>query len=335
MAEQTLAESKEINELLTRLIENLTKATDKNEGLLESIESSEVRSSGAETGVLRNLRARLAATHAPNAALRRDLKTFSDIFQQRYTNLDQAAKSVESVSLDLKVKQKALEEELLALQASKESHEQGKTEWKDKLEAARKEILEQDDRLTVLSEQLAGAKTALEKRTNDLASERIAFEEEKLLTKTDTNTIAASEASELQEKLREQILKNVELENALLKAELSLHHTVERVNQLTATNERLQRDLMQSRQTSTRTLKQFERKTVDGKLMYTYRRSFIFFPRVANKKLAQMNSELVQAHEQTKRFQEVLGMERRKQKSLKVCYAHNHRDYLYYVVTSM
>jgi len=31
-----------------------------------------------------------------------------------------------------------------------------------------------------------------------------------------------------------------------------------------------------------------------------------------------MNSELVKAHEQTKRFQEVLGMERRKQKSLKV-----------------
>ena len=270
MAEQTLAESKEINELLTRLVENLTKATDKNEGLLESIESSEVRSSGAETGVLRNLRARLAATHAPNAALRRDLKTFSDIFQQRYTDLDQAAKSAESINLNLKVKQKALEEELLALQGSKESHEQEKTEWKNKLEAARKEILEQDDRLTVLSEQLAGAKIALEKRTNDLASERIAFEEEKLLSKTETKAIAASEASELQEKLREQILKNVELENALLKAELSLHHTVEKVNQLTVTNERLQRELMQSRQTSTRTLKQFERKTVDGKFMHTY-----------------------------------------------------------------
>jgi len=33
-----------------------------------------------------------------------------------------------------------------------------------------------------------------------------------------------------------------------------------------------------------------------------------------------MNSELVKAHEQTKRFQEVLGMEQRKQKSLKVRY---------------
>lgn len=262
-AEKTLCESKEVSELLLRLIENLTKAIDKNEGLLETIESSEIRSSGAETGVLRNLRARLAATHAPNSALRRDFKTFSEIFHQRYNDLDRAAKDVEKVSLDLKSKQKSLEEELIALQASKESHEKEKAEWKEKLELARKEILEQDDRLTVLSQQLAGAKNVLDKRTNDLASERIAFEEERLLTKTDAN-IANSEAAELQQRLREQILKNVELENALLKAELGLHQTVERVNQLTTTNERLQRDLIQARQTSTRAVKQFERKTVDG-----------------------------------------------------------------------
>ena len=31
-----------------------------------------------------------------------------------------------------------------------------------------------------------------------------------------------------------------------------------------------------------------------------------------------MNTELAKAHEQTKRFQEVLGLERRKQKSLRV-----------------
>lgn len=262
-AEKTLAESKEVSELLHRLIENLTKAIDKNEGLLESIESSEIRSSGAETGVLRNLRARLAATHAPNSALRRDFKTFSEVFHNRYNDLDQTAKSVEKINLDLKLKQKSLEEELTALQASKEAHEKEKIDWKEKLELARKEILEQDGRLTVLSQQLAGAKNALEKRTNDLATERIAFEEERLLTKTDTN-IANSEAAELQQKLREQILKNVELENALLKAELGLHQTVERVNQLTMTNERLQRELTQSRQATTRAVKQFERKTVDG-----------------------------------------------------------------------
>ena len=264
-AEKTLAESKEVSELLLRLIENLAKAIDKNEGLLESIESSEVRSSGAESGVLRNLRARLAATHAPNAALRRDLKTFSGTFQQRYNDLDQTAKSVEAINLDLKLKQKSLGEELIALQDSKESHEKEKTDWKEKLELARKEILEQDDRLTVLSQQLSGTKNALERRTNDLATERIAFEEERLLTKTDT-TIANSEAAELQQRLREQILKNVELENSLLKAELGLHQTVERLNQLTITNERLQRDLVQSRQATTRAVKQFERKTVDGNL---------------------------------------------------------------------
>lgn len=264
-AEKTLSESKEVSELLIRLTENLTKAIDKNESLLESIESSELRSSGAETVVLRNLRARLAATHAPNAALRRDFKTFADIFQQRYNDLDRTAKNVEKIDLDLKLKQKSLEEELIALQASRESHEKEKVDWKEKLEVARKEILEQDDRLTVLAQQLTGAKTALDKRTNDLASDRIAFEEEKLLMKTDTNVVTDSEAVELQQNLRGQILKNVELENNLLKAELSLHRTVEKVNQLTTTNERLQRDLMQSQQTTTRAVKQFERKTVEGK----------------------------------------------------------------------
>ena len=265
-AEKTLAESKEVNELLLCLIENLTKAIDKNEGLLESIESSELRSSGAETGILRNLRARLAATHAPNSALRRDLKTFSEIFRQRYNDLDQTAKSVEKINLELKSKQKVLDDELIALQASKEAHEKDMADWKEKLESARKEILEQDDRLTVLAQQLAGAKNTIEKRTNDLATERIAFEEEKLLTKTDM-TITDSEAVELQQNLREQILKNVELENNLLKAELSLHQTVERVNQLTTANERLQRNLIQSRQVSTRAIKQFERKTVDGNFL--------------------------------------------------------------------
>lgn len=316
-AEKTLSESKEVNELLLRLIENLTKAIDKNEGLLESIESSEIRSSGAETGVLRNLRARLAATHAPNSALRRDLKTFSDIFQRRYNDLDQTTKSVEEINLDLKSKQKSLQEKLIALQVSKEAHEKEKTEWKEKLELARKEILEQDGRLTVLSQQLAGAKNAIEKRTNDLASERIAFEEEKLLTKADA-TISNSEAAEVQQKLREQILKNVELENTLLKAELGLHQTVERVNQLTTTNERLQRDLIQARQASTRAVKQFERKTVDGNCKGIFAVILYFMHCIANRKLAQMNTELAKAHEQTKRFQEVLGIERRKQKSLKV-----------------
>ena len=44
----------------------------------------------------------------------------------------------------------------------------------------------------------------------------------------------------------------------------------------------------------------------------------------ANRKLAQMNAEVAKSHEQAKRFQEVLGMERRKQKSLKVMFHSYH-----------
>ena len=69
-----------------RLEENLTKASDKNDALLESLETAEARalvsttsdsSLTSEVTLLRNLRARLAASHAPNSALRRDLPTFT------------------------------------------------------------------------------------------------------------------------------------------------------------------------------------------------------------------------------------------------------------------
>ena len=46
--EQVLKQSKELVELFTRLQENLSKSSDKNEGLLEAIESSEAKA--AETG---------------------------------------------------------------------------------------------------------------------------------------------------------------------------------------------------------------------------------------------------------------------------------------------
>lgn len=70
--------------LIFRLQENLTKAIDKNDALLEALETSEARalaSAGdsvtSEVTLLRNLRARLAASHTPNSALRRDLPAFT------------------------------------------------------------------------------------------------------------------------------------------------------------------------------------------------------------------------------------------------------------------
>lgn len=61
-----------------------------------------------------------------------------------------------------------------------------------------------------------------------------------------------------------QVLKNVELEGALLRAELSLHQRAEASKALEVRAERLQAELQQSRLASSRAVKQFEKRTTDG-----------------------------------------------------------------------
>ena len=93
----SLRNSKELSEVLTAIQENLSKSLSKNDSLLEAIESSELRASQtgsnevalfpfttpallylySQAPLLRNLRARLAAAHAPYSALKRDLSTFA------------------------------------------------------------------------------------------------------------------------------------------------------------------------------------------------------------------------------------------------------------------
>jgi len=133
----------------------------------------------------------------------------------------------------------------------------------EELERTRTEVIEQNDRLTVLSEQLVGAKVELDARTHELASQRIAFEEERL-EKQGEGQAVDSEAEELRLKLKEQVLRNVELESGLLRAELSLHQREEAVRAVEGRNQRLQRDVEQSRLTSSRAIKQFEKRTADG-----------------------------------------------------------------------
>ncbi len=102
-----------------------------------------------------------------------------------------------------------------------------------------------------------------------------------------------------------QVIRNVQLENALLQTELSLHQKEGALVELGGRNDRLQQDILQSRMASSRAVKQFEKRTME-----------------ANKKLSQMNSELSNAHEHARRFQDMLAAERRKQKGLKVCSSH-------------
>ena len=60
------------------------------------------------------------------------------------------------------------------------------------------------------------------------------------------------------------VLRNIELESALLKAELSLHQREEGAQALAARNQRLQQDVQMSRHASSRAIQQFEKRTMEG-----------------------------------------------------------------------
>ena len=61
-----------------------------------------------------------------------------------------------------------------------------------------------------------------------------------------------------------QALKNVELENTLLKTELVLHQAEEHGKAVETSNSRLAAEVQQLRVTSSRAIKQFEKRTSDG-----------------------------------------------------------------------
>lgn len=59
-------------------------------------------------------------------------------------------------------------------------------------------------------------------------------------------------------------MKNVELENSLLKTELLLHKHEEVAKALESRNQRLLQEVSQLRLASSRTVKQFEKRTTEG-----------------------------------------------------------------------
>ena len=137
--------------------------------------------------LLRNLRARLAATHAPNVALKRDLTTFAGknlalqlsaqpvchvlpiepailtffftgTFEKRYKELEDCLKENQQLQLQLKRDERDLEQRIKTYEEERKEFEEERAIWKEELDRDRLEAIEQNDRLTVLSEQLAGVK---------------------------------------------------------------------------------------------------------------------------------------------------------------------------------
>lgn len=87
----------------------------------------------------------------------------------------------------------------------------------------------------------------------------------------------------------------------MLKTELALHQREESIRETEERNNRLQREILQGKIATSKAVQHFEKRTAE-----------------ANKKLTQMNSELVKSQENARRFQDLLGEERRKQRALKV-----------------
>ena len=59
-------------------------------------------------------------------------------------------------------------------------------------------------------------------------------------------------------------MKNVELETALLRTEVSLHQKVEEYASLELRNKRLSQEVEQLRTASSKAVKQFEKRTIEG-----------------------------------------------------------------------
>jgi chromosome segregation ATPase len=294
--------SRELMEVLERMADNLTKASDKNDALLEAIETSEARAmdaSASDVTLLKNLRARLAASHTPNAQLKKDLSAFKGEFEKRFADLNMTLKLYRDLNLKLQQEMKDADDQLDQLNKDRRQFEEEREEWKRHLQQAQMEITEQNDRLALLSQQLSGTKQDLETKCNELASRRIAFEEEKMLRESKETTAANGEAENLRKKLRDQALKNVQLENALLQTEVNLHQKEDEILKLKQSNNRLTNEVDQLRSQSSKAIKLFEKRTIE-----------------ANKQLAYMNSELTKAQDNSTRFQELLMNERRKQKAL-------------------
>ena len=80
------------------------------------------------------------------------------LFEKRFKELDESVRTHEALNQQLKRDQRDLDERLQRYEEEREKFEEERLQWKEELERTRTEVIEQNDRLTVLSEQLVGAK---------------------------------------------------------------------------------------------------------------------------------------------------------------------------------
>ena len=84
--------------------------------------------------------------------------TLTGLFEKRFNELGTTIKTYKELNQKLLKEGKELDEGLSKLEEQKKQFDSEREQWKHELDRARNEIVEQNDRLTVLSQQLAGTK---------------------------------------------------------------------------------------------------------------------------------------------------------------------------------
>ena len=82
------------------------------------------------------------------------------LFEKRFKELDVTVRSYQELNSKLLKESKELDDGLNKLEEQKRQFENERERWRQDLDQARNEIVEQNDRLTVLSQQLAGTKVS-------------------------------------------------------------------------------------------------------------------------------------------------------------------------------
>lgn len=296
--------AQECEKMISSLSSKLTNVINKNDKLLESIESmltmDQTDRHVDSSSLLYSLRDILTTTHTPNSVLRRELLEFSAIFVERLHELLNEIQHQKTCrqTLDLQLKQSHHKQ--LALDESKDKLIEEQRDWREKLNISREEILQENERLKKLSQQLARAETALNDKNNDLASQRIAFEEERLFREDGDGLSTGTEVEEIKERLKKEIMRNMDAEQSKLRAELAFQQKCEAFKNLAMLNERLEQEARQIRLSASKTLRQFEKQTSE-----------------LNFKISELTSELTKSKSSANRFQELISIERRKQNGMK------------------
>lgn len=89
-----------------------------------------------------------------------DSLTYTGTFEKRYKGLECCLHDNQQVQLQLKRDERELNQRIKNYENERKQFEEERSNWKEDLFRERQEAIEQNDRLTVLSEQLAGVKVS-------------------------------------------------------------------------------------------------------------------------------------------------------------------------------